>query len=233
MEIKDGSAKEQREHVDHYIEMLEDQDLAERLTLLRLTGADDLEEVLRARNRAKIRQKKAAFESSKYRKKPINTAPPAPAKQVRAIQIQANDSGSDSESDGLGGSGSDIDSDRRISLAANEDVTPKSRRTWIHDFRGHQDNNAKIHGNGFNRDRCSHGGSRKHSDLDCWRCVTCTKCGKRGHPSDHCLFVCRGCGELHDMGKCQMEEFYNRIRQWFNPTTHMGMLPEAANKMLN
>ncbi|OWY98416.1 hypothetical protein PHMEG_00030829 [Phytophthora megakarya] len=123
--IKDGSAKERREHVDHYIEMLEDQDLAERLTLLRLTGADDLEEVLRARGRAKIRQKKAAFESSKYRKNPINTAPPAPAKQVRAIQIQANEFGSDSESDGSGGSGSDIDSDRRISLAANEDFTPK------------------------------------------------------------------------------------------------------------
>ncbi|OWY99368.1 LOW QUALITY PROTEIN: Eukaryotic/viral aspartic protease [Phytophthora megakarya] len=61
--------------------------------------------------------------------------------------------------------------------------------------------------------------------------VTCTKCGQRGHPVDHCLFVCRGCGELHDMGKCPMEEFYIQIRQWFNPTKHMGMLPEAAEKI--
>ncbi|ETP38037.1 hypothetical protein F442_14223, partial [Phytophthora nicotianae P10297] len=37
------------------------------------------------------------------------------------------------------------------------------------------------------------------------------RCGKRGHP---CLFVYRGCGEIHDAGKWQMEEFYNLIRQW-------------------
>ncbi|OWY92270.1 hypothetical protein PHMEG_00038797, partial [Phytophthora megakarya] len=123
--IKDGNAKERREHDDHYIETLEDQDLAERQTLLRLTDADDLEEVLRARDRAKKRQKKAAFGSSKYRQKPTNSTPSAPVKQVRAIQIQANDSGSDIESDGSGGSDSDVDSHCKIFLAANEEVTPK------------------------------------------------------------------------------------------------------------
>ncbi|OWY96566.1 hypothetical protein PHMEG_00033139 [Phytophthora megakarya] len=222
LKIKDGSAKERREHVDHYIETLEDQDLAEWLTLLRLTDADDLEEVLRARDRTKNRQKKAAFGSSKYRQKPTNSTPSAPAKQVRAIQIQANDSGSDSESDGSGGS--DIDSHRRVFLEASENVTPKVEKESANlDPRlpdrdhGHQDHNSKIHGNGFNRDRCSHYGSKKHSDLGCWRRVTCTKCGKRGHPSDHCLFVCQGCGELHDMGKCPMEEFYTRSVNGLTP----------------
>ncbi|OWZ06017.1 hypothetical protein PHMEG_00021793 [Phytophthora megakarya] len=150
----------------------------------------------------------------KYRQKPTKSTPSAPAKQVRAIQIQANDSGSVSESDGSGGSDSDVDSHRKIFLAANEDVTPKmEKEPTAPDPRlperdqGHQEHNLKIHGNGFNRDRCSHCGSRKHSDLGCWRR------GKRGHHSDHCLFVCRGCGELHDMGKCPMEEFYNQIRQ--------------------
>ncbi|OWY92077.1 hypothetical protein PHMEG_00039067 [Phytophthora megakarya] len=71
LKIKAGSAKERREHVDHYIETLEDQDLAERLTLLRLTDADDPEEILRAWDRANNRQKKAAFGSSKNRLKPI------------------------------------------------------------------------------------------------------------------------------------------------------------------
>ncbi|OWZ12947.1 hypothetical protein PHMEG_00013818 [Phytophthora megakarya] len=56
---------------------------------------------------------------------------------------------------------------------------------------------------------------------------------ERGHPSDHCRFVCHGCGELHGMGKCPMKAFYNQIRQWFKPTKHMGLLPEAAEKMLN
>ncbi|OWY97793.1 hypothetical protein PHMEG_00031590, partial [Phytophthora megakarya] len=156
--------------------------------------------------------------------------PSAPAKKVREIQIQANDSGSDSG----------IDSHPRIFLAANEGVTPKvEKKSTNLDPRlsdrepGHQDHNSKIQGNGFNRDRCSHCGSRNHSGLGCWRRVTCTKCDKRGHPSDHCLFVCRGCGELHDMGTCPMEEFYNQIRQWLNSTTkHMDMLPEAAQKML-
>ncbi|OWY90590.1 hypothetical protein PHMEG_00041213 [Phytophthora megakarya] len=180
-----------RKHVDHYIETLEDPDLAERLTLLRMTDADDLEEVLRAR--AKNRQKKAAFGSSKYRQKPTNSTPPAPAKQVRAIQIQANDSGSDSESDGSGGSDSDVDSHRKIFLAANEEVTPKVEKESVsldprlpEREQSHQDHNLKSH-------------------------------------------------ELHDMGngKCPMEEFYNQIRHWFNPTKHTGMLPEAAEKMLN
>ncbi|OWY92592.1 hypothetical protein PHMEG_00038348, partial [Phytophthora megakarya] len=137
LKIKDGNAKERREHVDHYIETLEDQDLVERLTLLRLTDADDLEE----------------------RQKPTNSTPSAPAKQVRAIQIQANDSGSDSESDGSGGSDSDVDSHRKIFLAANEEVTPKMEKDpatpdprLLDRDHGHQDRNSKIHGNGFNRD---------------------------------------------------------------------------------
>ncbi|KAI9984083.1 hypothetical protein PInf_005373 [Phytophthora infestans] len=57
--------------------------------------------------------------------------------------------------------------------------------------------------------------------------------GKKGHPGDHCFYVCRGCGEIHDVGKCPMEEFYNQIRQWFDPAKHRGMLPEVAEKMLN
>ncbi|OWZ02717.1 hypothetical protein PHMEG_00025676, partial [Phytophthora megakarya] len=190
LKIKDGSAKDRREHVDYYIETLEDQDIAERLTLLRLTDADDLEEVLRARDRAKNRQKKFAFGSGKYRQKTTNTAPSSPAKQVRAIQIQANDSGSDSESDGSGGSDSDIGSHRRIFLAANEDV----RKTkWIQEA------------------------------LEPWLLTVCYihEVREEKHLSDHCLFVCRGCGELYDMGKCPMEEFYNHTRQWFNPTKHM------------
>ncbi|OWY96141.1 LOW QUALITY PROTEIN: hypothetical protein PHMEG_00033671 [Phytophthora megakarya] len=97
LKIKDGSTKDRREHVDHFIKTLEDPDLADRLTLLRLSDADDLEEVLRART--KSRQKKAAFGSSKFRQKASSAAPSVPAKQARAIQIQAADSGSDS-SDG-------------------------------------------------------------------------------------------------------------------------------------
>ncbi|OWZ12587.1 hypothetical protein PHMEG_00014227 [Phytophthora megakarya] len=187
----------------------------------------------------RIRQ---VFGAGKFQQKASNAAPSAPAKQVRAIQIHAADSGSDS-SEGSDGSDSEMDSHRRIYLAANQEVTPKEESETTMPDPGHLDPGSmkhihleyrsKIQSDGFSRNRCSHSGSKKHSNLGCWRRVTCTKCGKRGHPADHCLFVCRGCGELHDMGKCPMEEFYNQIRQWFNPTKHMGMLPETAEKMLN
>ncbi|POM64368.1 Hypothetical protein PHPALM_20106 [Phytophthora palmivora] len=241
LKIKDGNAKDRREHVDHYIETLEDQDLADRLTLLRLSDADDLEEVLRARERAKSRQKKAAFGSSKYRQKATNPAPAATTKHVRAVQIRSVEYESESGSDGSDGSDSDRDNHRRIYLAAEHDVTPKMETgmekieqvpiTHKSTDQAPPDHRSRIQSGGSDRIRRSHCGSKKHSDLGCWRNLTCHKCGKREHPADHCLSVCRGCGELHDMGKCPMEEFYNQIYQWFNPAKHAGMLPESAEKI--
>ncbi|KAE8898262.1 hypothetical protein PF005_g19350 [Phytophthora fragariae] len=67
LKIKDGGTKERKEHVDHFIETLGEPELADRLTLQRLSDADDLEEVLRDLDRAKSRQKKSAAGSSRYR----------------------------------------------------------------------------------------------------------------------------------------------------------------------
>ncbi|POM78933.1 Reverse transcriptase [Phytophthora palmivora] len=53
----------------------------------------------------------------------------------------------------------------------------------------------------------------------------------KGHPSDRCLFICKACGDIYEAEKCTMEEFYNLIRQWHNPTKHAGMLPETAEKI--
>ncbi|OWY91905.1 hypothetical protein PHMEG_00039308 [Phytophthora megakarya] len=109
MSIKDGNAKARREHIDHYIETLDDPELADRLTLLRLADVDDLEEVLRRRERAKSRQRRSAF-GSKFRQKVPASAPTAPARAaVRAIQTHDPSS----ESDGVSGSdGSDSEGDR-------------------------------------------------------------------------------------------------------------------------
>ncbi|POM57358.1 Hypothetical protein PHPALM_38139, partial [Phytophthora palmivora] len=145
------------------------------------------------------------------------------------------ESESESGSDGSDGSDSDGDNHRRIYLAAEQDVTPKVESgmekveqvpiTHKSTDQTTPDHRSRIQNGGSDRNRCSHCGSKKHSDLGCWRRLTCHKCGKRGHPADHRLFVCRGCGELHDMGKCPMEEFYNQIRQWFNPAKHAGRSP--------
>ncbi|POM69664.1 Hypothetical protein PHPALM_14034 [Phytophthora palmivora] len=62
----------------------------------------------------------------------------------------------------------------------------------------------------------------------------CTHCGStKGHHSNHCLFVCRGCGVIHEAGEYPMEEFYNLICQWDVLMKHAGMLPIDAEKMLN
>ncbi|EGZ10297.1 hypothetical protein PHYSODRAFT_247167 [Phytophthora sojae] len=240
LKIKDGDSKARREHVEHFIETLGRSETGRSAPLFRLSDAEDLEEVLRARERAKSRQKRSAF-GSKYRQKVPTSAPAAATKRaVRAVQIASQESGSDTGSDGSD-SGGDL---RRVYLASAED---KSRNAGGDATKPDRSNQAQINHDPPRSDprsrsspdgseqssRCSHCGSRKHTDLDCWSRLTCEKCGKRGHPADRCLFVCRGCGELHEMGKCPMEEFYNQIRQWFNPVKHAGMLPAIAEKMLN
>ncbi|KAG3146827.1 hypothetical protein PI124_g15100 [Phytophthora idaei] len=95
LKIQDGGSKVLREHVDHFIEALGDPDLADRLTLLRLADAAELEEVLRALDRAKYRHKKAVAGSNKYRQRA--PAPMAPARRVQ--KIQAADSGKESGSE--------------------------------------------------------------------------------------------------------------------------------------
>ncbi|POM61698.1 hypothetical protein PHPALM_29251 [Phytophthora palmivora] len=162
LKIKDGNAKDRREHVDHYIETLEDQDLADRLTLLRLSDADDLEEVLRARERAKSRQKKAAFGSSKYRQKATNPAPAATTKHVRAsLDLSPDPTGSD-------GSDSDGDIHRRDVIPKAESGMEKVEQVPIIHKSSDQappDQRSRIQSGGSDRNRCSHCGSKKHSDL--------------------------------------------------------------------
>ncbi|KAE9099351.1 hypothetical protein PF007_g15904 [Phytophthora fragariae] len=55
IQVKDGPSEIRREHVDHFIETLDDRDLADQLALLRIPDADTLEEVLRSRQRPKSR----------------------------------------------------------------------------------------------------------------------------------------------------------------------------------
>ncbi|POM67072.1 LOW QUALITY PROTEIN: Hypothetical protein PHPALM_16976 [Phytophthora palmivora] len=153
LKIKDGNAKDRREHVDHYIETLKDQDLTNRLTLLRLSDADDLEEVLRGR------------ESD-------------PMDQMDLTRIETIIGGSTWQLSRM--------SPQRWNLVEQVPITHKSTDQAPPDHR------SRIQSGGSDRNRCSHCGSKKHSDLGCWRLLTCHKCGKRGHPADRCLFVCRG-----------------------------------------
>ncbi|KAE8983061.1 hypothetical protein PR001_g23200 [Phytophthora rubi] len=239
LKIKDGDTNARIEHVEHFIETLDDPDLADQLTLLRLADAIQLEDVLRARERARSRQKHCTG-SSKYR--PKSPAPSSPTFLTRAeTAIQIDDARSECGYDTEASRSEGEHVRAYVTAASNRPQAPVAAdppRTPDHgrssDAPGdtqQQDHRSRFSGDG--QQRCSHSGSHRHSDLGCWKRLTCPKCGKRGHPSDRCFFVCRGCGQLHDHGKCQMEEFYSLIRQWFDPSKHPGLLPEAAEKMLN
>ncbi|KAE8976223.1 hypothetical protein PR002_g25372 [Phytophthora rubi] len=96
VQVKDGPSEVRREHVDHFIETLDDRDLADQLALLRVPDADTLEEVLRSRQRSKARQSKTVYGSVKPRQKPPAAAG---ARAVCAVQVYADSSESEIESE--------------------------------------------------------------------------------------------------------------------------------------
>ncbi|OWY94020.1 hypothetical protein PHMEG_00036373 [Phytophthora megakarya] len=140
------------------------------------------------------------------------TRDPGAGSELRVRGVSGSD-GSDSESEliriflaaaeeklnSAGGAAQNHDPARSRTKASEGGRIPNRRSPGDRD---HQD-----------RDRCSHCRSRKQTDLDCWKRLTCEKCGKRGHPTDRCLYACRGCGDVHEAGDCPIEEFYNRIRK--------------------
>ncbi|GMF62248.1 unnamed protein product [Phytophthora fragariaefolia] len=111
LQIKDGPQEVRRENVEHFIETLDNRDLADQLALLRIPDADILEEVLRSRQRAKSRQNKTVYGSIKPRQK--SPAAAAGTRAVRVVHVPEESSDSDEESR----SSSDEDL-RRVYLAS-------------------------------------------------------------------------------------------------------------------
>ncbi|KAJ8516667.1 hypothetical protein ON010_g18422 [Phytophthora cinnamomi] len=85
----DGTAEEQREHVELFINTL-----GSRLTLMEVPDANALEKKLRARQRGLAHQKKALFGSNKFRQKgPVSSAPPPRAVHAIHAATDGYDSG--------------------------------------------------------------------------------------------------------------------------------------------
>ena len=208
--------------------------------MLRLADVKELEDVLRARQRTKARRGKVLFGSGKFRQKaPVPPDRPREMnrRSVHAVRATVEESSLEESSSDDSEEEGDL---RRIYSTAMEEQrgasvkNPRGRPAREADQHRQQEGDqgprppsAALH------PRCGHCGSRKHGDSICRKRLTCERSGKKGHPTDRCLFVCKGCGEAHEAGKCQMEEFYNLIRQWYNPAKHAGMLPEKAEKMIN
>ncbi|GMF18022.1 unnamed protein product [Phytophthora fragariaefolia] len=114
-----------REHVEHFIETLDDRDLVVQLALLRIPDADTREEVLRSRQRAKSRQSKTVYGSIKPRQKPPAAA--ADTRAVRAVHVPDDSSDSDEESR------SSSDEDLRRVYIASRSQQDKSQDQRIRD----------------------------------------------------------------------------------------------------
>ena len=163
--IREGTLDVRREHVEHFIETLDDRVLAKQLALLRLTDVDDMEEALHAYDRTETRSSKATMGSSKFRPRSGFTSDPSPSKPTRAVRAirveESGSSGSDAES-----SESELDADRRrvcITAAQGQLHFSKDRRDrQASDDPGDgQDRNDRSHGRDhYGRHRGLEGGER-------------------------------------------------------------------------
>jgi hypothetical protein len=98
LKIKYRPAATRHEHVEHFIETLDDQELGGQLTLVRLSEAEVLEVVLRSRQHAKSHQKKSLHESHKSRQKtPTVSAPAVTTRVVHVVRPSRNDTDTESE----------------------------------------------------------------------------------------------------------------------------------------
>uniref|UniRef100_M4BAA1 CCHC-type domain-containing protein n=1 Tax=Hyaloperonospora arabidopsidis (strain Emoy2) TaxID=559515 RepID=M4BAA1_HYAAE len=197
--------------------------------LYRLNEAEHRAKTLRAYQHMEDQQTQSLMVSNKFCPRSAPTASPTPAKSARAMRTNhVEDADSSSESD-LSGS----DAEREL---CNEFVAATSDRpTKFGDQRATTDENRQA----YSPDRvafkkaCSNCGLKKHDDRGCWQRLTCQKCDRKGHPSDKCFFVCAACNEIHENGKCPMDEFYNLIRKWYVPTKYSGMFTPKVKEMLN
>ncbi|OWZ14290.1 hypothetical protein PHMEG_00012252 [Phytophthora megakarya] len=158
LQIKDGPAVTPREY---FIKTLDERYLADQWTLLR---------------RAKARQGKAHVGSNKFRQTSTPENQSVPAKNARSVPvIQKAEDSSESESDA---SGSEQEAEcRRVYLAESKERGIQTPTL------AHQDN--RVDHTTMSQKNCTHWGSTKHDNLGCWKRLTCQKCGRKGHPSDH------------------------------------------------
>uniref|UniRef100_A0AAV1V9C0 Retrotransposon gag domain-containing protein n=1 Tax=Peronospora matthiolae TaxID=2874970 RepID=A0AAV1V9C0_9STRA len=180
--VMTGLPAARKEHVNHFIDTLDDPDLSNQLLLLNVEDAEAMQKTLHGYQQGRSRQGKVVMGSSKFRQK--GAQGPALSKPARAVRmVRTEDVCSESGSDTCG---SDLeDRLRSIHVAATADrrsspneVAANARSVDPNTRQDYQDRNMPLK-------PCTHCGSTKHGDLGCWKRLTCQKCGRKGHPSDN------------------------------------------------
>ena len=146
--VKTGSPASLKEHVDHFIDTLDDENLAGQLLLLRVGDADSMEATVREYQRGRSRHGKVMMGASKYRQKAATS--PAPSKPARAVRmIRAENSSSESESDFSGSEPEDRQRAIHATTALHRqkpthDPSSRLRSNDQADFQDHQDRGTAI-----------------------------------------------------------------------------------------
>ena len=212
--LHNGSPEEKKEHVEHFIETLQDEDLADDLTKLCLRDEDGLQTVLQEMRKRVVRRGGQGKKTAAQKERVGRSANRKIHALARAV-IQSDSERSESEPD----SEEDQTSDDEITMMAKIFAAMKAK--------------APTDRSEENGEKCSHCGSTRHSDLKCWKRLTCQHCQKQGHPTDRCFLLCKGCGQVHDRGECALEEAMTKLKMWYNPTQHAGILPKSVEDQLN
>ena len=115
--------------MEHFIDSLDDQDLAKQLTLMRVHDANTMEETIHAYQRMSFRQNTEPAESNKFRSRSA-TAPapvyPKTTHAVKSIRVESEERDSDSSSNG-----SDEEDFRRkvcVTTASDQVAAPGEKR---------------------------------------------------------------------------------------------------------
>jgi hypothetical protein len=242
-------------HVTHFLDTCEDPDLARQFGLAKPTTElglrTALKELLRQSQRAKrddaiktrTDKRDKGFKSAASGSKQNPILVNALAKlQAAAGRLAADADESAGESEGEWPSDSDTDeveSDESTLTPSLDDfssvLAPASIEALAKVIAALQGRDKPTKGkpDAVKHNPCSHCGSKRHSDRDCWARITCTVCGRAGHPAEYCYHRCKGCGNVHERGACPLEEVVNQLKTWFDPVKHAGILPADVEKMLN
>jgi hypothetical protein len=243
-------------HVTHFLDTCEDADLARQFVLAKPTTElglrTALKELLRQTQRTrrddsiKARTDKRdgkAFKSAAQGSKQNPILVNALSKlQAATSRLAADADASASESDAEWSSDSDtgeVETDESTSASSLDDfgsvLAPASIEALAKVIAALQGRDKPMKGkpDAIKHNPCSHCGSKRHSDRDCWARITCTVCWRAGHPAEYCYHRCKGCGNVHERGACPLEEVVNQLKTWFDPVKHAGILPADVEKMLN
>uniref|UniRef100_A0AAV1UBB9 Retrotransposon gag domain-containing protein n=1 Tax=Peronospora matthiolae TaxID=2874970 RepID=A0AAV1UBB9_9STRA len=162
--LKDGTVADRRKHVEHYIETVDDHNLAMQLTLLRLDDVDTRELTLHTYERMQKRKGNFTIISGKFRPRsasPYSLSPSKPARAVRAIHVGGERSSSESDTNSA-----ESDEEQRRVYSATAADHMKDRGS-VCPTKPITNDRERDHERAEGHKSCTHCGSKRHDDKGC------------------------------------------------------------------